>query len=165
MSVEVTPTGNGEVGRVINVSTGYVWVELEPGPACHECGAKIICRPNSSGKRQLRVANTLNATIGDRVLIDFYGERQFGLSLLQYGLPLVCFLVGVLLSSLWITAPVAGIPADLIHFGMGLAMLAVAGGIIFIISRRLSRRAFSVYYLKSVLPDEVQNQQKTDYIR
>jgi len=44
-------------------------------------------------------------------------------------------------------------------------MLAVAGGIIFIISRRLSRRAFSVYYLKSVLPDEVQNQQKTDYIR
>ena len=61
-----------ENGRVVDVEDGYAWIETEPASACGSCAAGRGCGTSALAKlfghrpAPLRVANSINAGIGDR---------------------------------------------------------------------------------------------------
>ncbi len=84
-----------ETGIVIGIDNGFARVMLQGGEACRGCGqAKIgLCR--SSGLNMVvTVKNTLNAGIGDTVIVGIDDRVRMKGYLLAFVIPLISFLVG-----------------------------------------------------------------------
>lgn len=96
---------------------------------CDTCGARVLCIPADNGKRVINAYNTLNAKVGNKVVIKEDENTIFKLSMLQYGIPLLGFLTGLL--GFYIIAPDTGqIPAEIIHFLGGILGLGISGIIV-----------------------------------
>jgi positive regulator of sigma E activity len=143
-----------ETATVVAIQERWVVVELDEKDACHACGAKMICRPNATGKRTLKILNTLQAKIGDRVLIEQIGANQLKLTTIQYGLPLLGFLTGVLIANYHIKSDFLGIPAELLQMACGVMMVIIIGFGIFLWSRKKAQSGFSIFRLRQVLGPE-----------
>jgi positive regulator of sigma E activity len=113
-----------EIGIVTAIEDGQAWVEIVPQPACETCGAKIFCTPDLTGKRKLKVLNSIEAKVGQQVAIAESSKFLLYLSFLQYGLPLIGFLSGILITSLF-SISFTFIPNELFLFSGGLAGLAL----------------------------------------
>jgi len=144
-------TRDCETATVIAVKDRWVSVELEEKDGCHECGAKMICRPNATGKRTLKMLNTIGAKVGDQVLIEQIGANQFKLTLIQYGLPLVGFLAGILISNHYIKHSLWGVPAEIMQMFCGTGMVVMVGFGIYFWSRRQARSEFNVFRLRKII--------------
>jgi sigma-E factor negative regulatory protein RseC len=92
-----------ESGRVVDVEDGYAWIETEPASACGSCAAGKGCGTSALAKlfghrpAPLRVANSINAGIGEHVVI---GIQEAGIvrgSLAVYTAPLAGLFIGALL--------------------------------------------------------------------
>ncbi len=122
-----------ETGVVTGVQGDEAIVTLNLQQACASCGARILCVPDNTGKRILRVANPLHANVGSRVAIAEQSGFLLKLSALQYGIPFIGFLTGIFL--LYFTqVSVASIPPELIMFFGGLIGLFCGA----VISRQLA---------------------------
>ena len=86
-----------ETGIITGIKGNDALIKLSLQPACESCGAKLLCVPDSNGNRILRAENPLHAKIGNRVAIAERGGFILKLSLLQYGIPFIGFLVGIFL--------------------------------------------------------------------
>jgi positive regulator of sigma E activity len=116
-----------ETGIVTDLQDGNAIVQLNLQAACESCGAKVLCVPDQNGKRLLRVSNSLNAQIGERVAISESGDFLLKVSAIQYGIPFIGFLLGIFLFY-FLNLNIANIPAELIYFiggliGLGLSAL------------------------------------------
>lgn len=140
-----------ETATVIDLQENWAVVELDEKGACHNCGAKMLCRPNGSGKRILRISNTINANIGDQVLIEQIGANQLKLTLIQYGLPLIGFLAGVLLTGRFIKDSILGVPVEIIQMFCGILVVILSGFGIYFWSKRKAKRGFYVFRLREIL--------------
>ncbi len=113
-------------GTVIEVRNGIARVSLRENAECEQCGARILCAPDASGERSLVARNSLNARIGEQVVVKESRDILLRLSLLQYGLPLLGFLLGVFIIYLsGITAFM--VPIELVSFLAGLGGIAISG--------------------------------------
>ncbi|HPC36174.1 MAG TPA: SoxR reducing system RseC family protein [Candidatus Marinimicrobia bacterium] len=145
---------DNEVATVIIADQRWVTVELEEKDACHSCGAKMICRPNSTGKRILKMPNTINAKVGDQVLIEQIGANQLKVTLVQYGLPLFGFLIGVLIANRYIKDSTLGIPADIAQMLCGILAVILTGFVIYFWSKHKAKSGFNVFRLRQILNDK-----------
>lgn len=122
-----------ETGIVTDIQGEEALVQLNLQEACETCGARLLCVPDNSGKRILRVANPIHARVGSRVAISEQSGFLLKLSVLQYGIPFIGFLSGIFL--LYFTGvTVAALPPELIMFSGGLVGLFLGA----VISRRLA---------------------------
>jgi len=137
-----------ETATVVNLQEGWAMVELNEKETCHECGAKMICRPNATGKRILRIPNTIGAGVGDQVLIEQIGANQLKLTMIQYGLPLGGFLAGVLIAGRYIKHSVYGIPVEIVQMFCGIVIVILVGFGIYFWSRSKARSEFNVFRLR-----------------
>jgi len=139
-----------ETGIIVNINDNIADIELLENDLCHSCGARMICRPGDLGKRILKLKNTLNAKIGDKILIEQSDKNQLKLAFMQYGFPLLAFLVAVVLAGLFIRVPLIGIPAEIIQFIIAALMLFLAG----LLTRRWAVKKastnFSVFSMKEI---------------
>ena len=84
-----------EVARVLSVDNDYVTVEVEKTSGCGSCNAKGACGTSSLAgffnfkAPALTVKNTLNAKVGDSVLLALPEQTLLIGSMLLYILPLV----------------------------------------------------------------------------
>jgi len=139
-----------EIGEVVEIKGDRAGIELVESNNCHSCGARMICRPGDSGKRILYLKNTLNTQIGDRILIEQSDKNQLKLAFMQYGLPLLSFLLAVLVANYLIFGSYLGIPSDILQFGIGLVVLAIAGLISRSWAKRKAAGGFSVFSMKEI---------------
>ncbi|HCK98499.1 MAG TPA: hypothetical protein DHW42_00120 [Candidatus Marinimicrobia bacterium] len=137
----------GEIVEIIGIIAG---VELQENDQCHSCGAKMICRPGASGKRMLYLKNTLNARVGDRILIEQSDKNQLKLAFMQYGLPMFGFIAAVIIANLFISETVLGIPAEIWQFVIGLSVLGIIGVFIRLWCARKAAADFSVFSMKKI---------------
>lgn len=142
-----------EEGIVIKEEGEWVVIELPHQDSCHSCGAKMLCRPNESGQRVLRMPNTLHAKVGDKVLIEQIGKNQFLLTLMQFGLPMLFFLLAVILGDYLLPENLAKIPKDILLIITGLGAIILSGVFIYLWSKWQAKRGFSVFRLVKVLKD------------
>lgn len=115
-----------EVGIVTALKDNEAIVELSLQESCASCGARFICIPDQSGKRQLRVSNPLNANIGSQVTISEKSNFLLKVSFLQYGIPFLGFLISCFLVN---AMDLSAIPVqrELIIFLGGLVGLFICG--------------------------------------
>lgn len=115
-----------EIGIVTALQDKEAIIELSLQESCESCGARFICVPDQSGKRQLRVSNPLNAGLGSQVTITEKSNFLLKVSFLQYGLPFIGFLLGIfLLNEVDLTS--LPVPKELILFFGGIVGLFIAG--------------------------------------
>lgn len=96
-----------ERGRVIAVTGDQAWVQTLRLSACQSCSARAACGQRAlasvSGGRanQVRVANTLGASVGDEVSLAIAESALLRASLLVYALPLLLMVVGAIGGHQW----------------------------------------------------------------
>jgi positive regulator of sigma E activity len=140
---------SGEIGEVTAVDGDLAWVEIIPQPVCEHCSAKLFCVVNPSGKHTLKVHNSLQARVGQQVVVSEKSNFLFRLSVLQYGFPFSGFLAGILLFNvLGITLP--SIPNEVFLFlggllGLGLGALLGHHQIV-----RLTKKGEVFFYITEI---------------
>jgi len=112
-------------GVVTRLEDGKAFVSIRENEACENCGAKLICAPNAKGDRGILARNPLHASPGQAVQVTESRDILLRLSLLQYGLPLVGFLLGIFLLYSF-AVQIQGIPQELLLFIGGLAGLGLS---------------------------------------
>ena len=136
------------------LDSDLVKIILESKEACDHCHAKVICQPNESGKREVILSNDLDAKEGDIVLLESSDLSHIKVTAMQYGLPLLGFLLGLFISHSIIQTTYWGLPSELIDFFAGILGLSGASCITYFWSKRKSQNNFSVLKMKSILQDE-----------
>ena len=86
-----------ETGIITSVQGTDALVTIDRQTACGSCNARVMCIPDGSGKRILKASNPLNAKVGSRVVVSETSHFLLKLSFIQYGIPLIGFLVGIIL--------------------------------------------------------------------
>jgi positive regulator of sigma E activity len=114
-----------EIGVVTALRDRDAIVELSIQESCESCGARFVCVPDQSGKRQLRVANPMNAGVGSHVTISEKSNFLLKVSFLQYGIPFIGFLIAIFLLN---ATDLSAIPLrkELIIFVGGIAGIVIA---------------------------------------
>ena len=85
-----------EAGYVSKVEGQMVHLDFERSSMCDKCGA---CEMNEHGMH-LEVRNTVDAKVGDYLIVSLSGRKILTASLLVYGVPLIFLLLGLYLGSM-----------------------------------------------------------------
>jgi positive regulator of sigma E activity len=108
-----------ERGIITAIIGNEAIIELAAQESCESCGAKMICLPDANGKRKLRALNPHQAKVGSQVTISEKSNFLLLVSFLQYGVPLLFFLLFIFIFylgdlKLW------SLPRELVWFATGL---------------------------------------------
>jgi len=112
-------------GVVKRLENGRAFVQIDEQAACEHCGAKILCAPGKSSDRGLLARNAVGAEVGDMVNVTESGHLLLKISTMQFGLPLLGFLLGIFILY-GLNIQVYGIPPEIWMFVGGLAGLGIA---------------------------------------
>jgi len=94
--------------------------------------------------------NTLNAKIGDRIIIEQSDKNQLKLAFMQYGLPLIGFLIAVIFTGIFIKGAVIGIPPEVLQFIIAILVLLFAGLLTWNWANKKASTDFSVFSMKEI---------------
>lgn len=84
-----------ESGEVVDIEKGKAYIMFKRTSMCKNCGACGITA--KSDNVVLSLENTLNAQIGDIVLVQFTGKNALLSSFIAYGIPLLMLFAGILI--------------------------------------------------------------------
>jgi len=84
-----------EEGIVKEVKDGIAVVNIQDSESCHECTAKIYCKPGKSEGRSLTVRDPYGVHPGDKVRVVIKGSKILSASFKLYGIPLMLLLAGI----------------------------------------------------------------------
>ena len=117
-----------ETGKVVAIDGEQAWVQTIRTSACQSCSARAACGQkalaNVTGGRanQIRVLNSVDARVGDEVVLGIDEQSLLQASLWVYGLPLLLMVLGSIGGYQWLGG------SDL--SAIGGALLGLAGGFI-----------------------------------
>lgn len=99
-----------EQGYIIKIENTTATVEVRPHEACSKC-----CSCGAGKKRQVIVTspNVQDMTIGQEVEVEVDDKVMLKVWLLLYGLPLVAFLAGLLVTNVFTKEPIIAFLAGL----------------------------------------------------
>lgn len=84
-----------EEGIVKESKDGIAIISIRDSDNCHECTAKIYCKPGKSEGRSLTVRDPYGVHPGDKVRVVIKGSKILSASFRLYGIPLVLLLAGI----------------------------------------------------------------------
>lgn len=128
MAIEAT-AGDGQMrgsARVVAVEGDWLWLEQEPQSACHGCAARAGCGVSAVSAKlgyradRLRLRNTIEAEVGERLVLGIETAQVLQASLRVYALPLVGLVAGAI-AGLALGGETASMVVGLIGFGAGIA--------------------------------------------
>ena len=85
-----------EIAQVIKTETGYATVSVNKKDECSKCG--MCAFPKGADKIELRAKNSLNAKVGDKVLIERQEGGKLSGALLVFFVPLLLIGIATLLA-------------------------------------------------------------------
>ncbi len=97
-----------EIAQVVAVDGDTVLCQTQRRSSCHSCSVKQGCGTSVLSKvvgqrsSQIRIRNTLNAKVGDEVVLGIEENALVQGSLLMYTLPLLVMIASALLAQLWL---------------------------------------------------------------
>ena len=113
-------------GIIVRREGNHVWVEFERQSSCSDCSSKG-CGVGLLGKvlgrriQQVRIENSLNAAVGEKVVVGITGRALLRGSIVAYLWPLLGLFVGGLCG-----AQIGGSSGELLQIMGGVAGFAVA---------------------------------------
>jgi sigma-E factor negative regulatory protein RseC len=84
-----------EEGIVKEARDGIAVISIQDSESCHECTAKIYCKPGKSEGRSLTVRDPYGVHPGDKVRVVIKGSKILSASFKLYGIPLMLSLAGI----------------------------------------------------------------------
>lgn len=133
-------------GIVVAVQGDMASVKIESSEACHSCGAAIFCKPAKEGRQIIQTMNSCNAAVGDRIRITEAGHTLLKVTLIQYTLPLIGFLTGILVSGYLLTNMIANYK-ELLMLVSGITGLVLSGLFVRIILSRMTSLAKNIFVI------------------
>ncbi|MCF7806914.1 MAG: SoxR reducing system RseC family protein [Candidatus Marinimicrobia bacterium] len=121
---------SGEQGVVKILPDKQVVIMFDRGDACDNCGLKVLCAPGHESESMLKLPFQEGLLPGQHVRLEEKRDLELHLALVQYGLPMLAFLAGLLLGYF---LPIPGLVPEVSAFVS--ACLFVAGS--FFIARRM----------------------------
>jgi sigma-E factor negative regulatory protein RseC len=137
-----------ETGIVTEIHDNELTVELNPNNACESCGARVVCSPNSNGKRIIIAENTIDAAVGQKVKIDENSDITLKITSFQYGLPLLGFILG-LLASYILNLRFDPLPIELIQFINAMLGLFIFAGLSKWYIKEFAKKHFYFFSIKT----------------
>ncbi len=129
---------NGETGFIQSVEDSQVTILFATGDACDSCGLKVVCAPGKQSERLLTLPQTGEFKAGQKVQVEELSNLELHLALIQFGLPMVAFLVGLFIGYVLPFQHI--LPRELSAF-----LLACVGlGLSFFAARRLVQRVVDI---------------------
>jgi len=137
-----------EKAMVVAIEGTNALLQTQRRSACQSCSVKQGCGTSVLAKvvgrrsSQILVVNTLEASVGDQVMIGINDNALVKGSLLIYALPLILLLVGAVLGELWAHA-----------YGFNTELMSIVSGVVgFALAMALIR--YSLY--KTQFKNEIQ---------
>lgn len=115
-----------EQGIVTEIRGDKALVKIIESGSCDKCGAKLFCKPGKSGAKEMLALNSQNAQIGDSVNIEDASNLMLKVSLIQFGLPLLGLIIGIMGANLF-NISLFSFPSELTMFLFGLTGVALCG--------------------------------------
>ena len=137
-----------ETGIVTEIVDKEVTIELNPNDACESCGARVVCTPNPGGKRIIKAENTIDAQVGQMVKIDENSEIFLKITSFQYGLPLLGFILGLMISY-FLNLKIEPVPNELIQFIFAMAGLIIFAGLSKWYIKEFAKKHFYFFSIKA----------------
>jgi len=126
-----------DTGRITKIDNNFATIAIDATDDCKDCGLRFLCSPGSVKEKIIRLENTIDAKVGDRVSISEASNILLKLSFLQYGLPLIGFLLGIVIGT---QIPIKLQPIEFYQFLCGLFGLGLAGIISYLIIKRMAKK-------------------------
>lgn len=126
-----------DTGIVTQIDGNYATITIATTDSCKNCGIRFLCSPGSDKEKTITLENIIDAKIGDKVAITEASNILLKLSLLQYGLPLIGFLLGIVFG---IQFQIQWQPVEFYQFLCGLLGLGLAGIISYLIIKRMAKK-------------------------
>jgi len=136
-----------DTGVITTISGKLVTILLESTDNCKDCGIRFLCSPGSDKVKIITLENSINAEVGEKVKVSEFSNILIKLSLLQYGLPLLGFLLGIIVST-FIAIPWK--PIELYQFLCGVFGFGIAGILSYLIIKRMARNPYKYFNLEKI---------------
>ncbi|MBT4034284.1 MAG: SoxR reducing system RseC family protein [Candidatus Marinimicrobia bacterium] len=88
---------NGETGFIQSSDGSEVTILFTTGDACETCGLKVVCAPGKQSERLLTLPQAGEFQLGQKVQVVELSNLELHLALIQFGLPMATFLIGLFL--------------------------------------------------------------------
>ncbi len=144
------PRDTEDTGYVIAVEKEFAQVRLFDTGNCEDCSAKILCKPGKDGSKEMKVYNPEGAKVGSMVTIRESSNLLLKLGFMQFGLPLLGLLAGILIADLfsWDFLP---LPRELLLFINGIAGLVLGGTLTYIWSLKTAQSHTYLFEINKIL--------------
>ena len=126
-----------DTGIIAKIDGNYVTITIETTDSCKDCGIRFLCSPGFDKEKTITLENKIDAEVGDRVSITETSNILLKLSFLQYGLPLIGFLLGIVFGT---QTNVKLQPVEFYQFLFGLLGLGLAGLISYLIIKGMAKK-------------------------
>lgn len=121
---------SGEQGVIREIDNSQMAVVFEQGDACESCGLKVVCSPGDRSERMLKLPKQEGLVVGQRVRINEIRDLEFRLAMIQFGLPMLAFILGLFPGYFF---PIPGIVPELSGFLVACIWVAAS----FFLARRM----------------------------
>ncbi len=129
---------HGETGLIQSADGQVVTILFTTVDACDTCGLKVVCAPGKQTDRLLTLPHAGEFEAGQKVRIEEHSNLELHLALIQFGLPMLAFLIGLFIG--YILPLQDFLPRELSAF-----LLACVGlGLSFFIARHLVQKIADV---------------------
>ncbi len=126
-------TEEGVVFKMGREGSGTAWVKTTRSSACESCSSRHACQTGGSGKEmEVEAINTVNARVGDRIVLNIATGSLIKATFLLYVFPVLAMIAGA-----FVGQAIAGLndldPSGMsalfafLFFGMAAIIIRVAG--------------------------------------
>ena len=137
-----------ERGTVVGINGGDVDVMFKRTSACGKCCACGMMV--GSDEMTIPLKNTIGATMGDKVIVEFSGKKSLKSSVIVYVFPLVFFVVGILLGYSFGNVVFPNILLEYAAMILGLVLMGVVFLIIRLLEPKFKREIDPTFKLVSI---------------
>ena len=149
-NTNINDNESGIVTKFLNNNIVLIKVDSIDKSACKHCQSRIICRPNlDQGDNYIKAKNSIDCKIGDKVMIIKREDLLLKISLLQYGFPLIGFLLGMFISY-FLKLNIFNIPSELIYFVFGIIGVGLGGVAGRIYANQLSKNPEEYFEIREI---------------
>lgn len=86
---------HGETGFIQSANGTEITILFTEIDACDTCGLKVVCAPGDQTERLLRLPHKGDFQPGQKIKIEERSNLELHLALIQFGLPMLAFLIGL----------------------------------------------------------------------
>lgn len=137
-------------GTVVKLDGTNAHILIKTGDQCKTCGARVLCSPESDKERIIIADNSIGAAIHDEVTIEETGSITLILSALQYGLPFLGFILGIVAAYLFYT-DMGSVPKEIVQFTGGLIGIIILGSVSRYYMKKMSKNVGKYLAVKEII--------------